>query len=74
MRLFFAIAAAKGLIVTTAGTTNAFQQSPPPTTQCYPAIDDECFGKTIDRRTHVIPLQKALQGHPEAGALWENIR
>ena len=80
MRLFFAIAAAKGLIVTTADTTNAFQQSPPPTTQCYLAIDDayeswyqKRFGKTIDCRTHVIPLQKALQGHPEAGALWEKM-
>ena len=25
----------------------------------------------IDPTTHVVPLNKALQGHPEAGALWE---
>jgi hypothetical protein len=40
MRLFFAIAAAKGLTVTIADTTNAFQQSPFPTHQCYLAIDN----------------------------------
>jgi len=25
----------------------------------------------LDPTTHVVPLNKALQGHPEAGALWE---
>jgi hypothetical protein len=30
MHLFFAVAAAKGLTITIADTTNAFQQSPPP--------------------------------------------
>jgi len=27
----------------------------------------------IDPATHVIPLIKVLQGHPEAGALWEQM-
>jgi hypothetical protein len=80
MRLFFAIAAAKGLTITIADTTNAFQQSPPPTQQCYLAIDDayrswhrKRFGCNIDPATHVVPVEKALQGHPEAGALWEKM-
>ena len=80
MRLFFALSAALGLVVTTADTTNAFQQSPAPSVPCYLEIDDayaswhlKHFGTAIDRRTHVIPLLKALQGHPEAGALWERM-
>jgi hypothetical protein len=31
------------------------------------------FGKDEDPRTHVIPVNKALQGHPEAGVLWETM-
>jgi len=80
MKLFFALSAAEGLIVTFADTTNAFQQSPPPTEDCYLEIDEayvswykKRFGKTIDPHTHVIPVLHALQGHPEAGALWERM-
>ena len=80
MKMFFALAASQGLVVTTADTSNAFQQSPPPTRQCYLEIDDayrswyqKRFGKDIDPRRFVIPLHKALQGHPEAGALWEGM-
>jgi hypothetical protein len=40
MRLFFAVAAAKGMTITIADTTNAYQQSPPPTKKCYLMIDD----------------------------------
>ena len=79
-RLFFALVAAKGLIVTFGDTTNAFQQSPPPTEPCYLQIDDaycswfkKRHGRTVDRHTHVIPVLHALQGHPEAGALWERM-
>lgn len=28
------------------------------------------FGKDIDPTKYVIPVNKALQGHPEAGVLW----
>jgi len=78
MRLFFALAVLHALIVIVADTSNAFQQSPPPTEQCYLQIDDaycswyrKCYNEDIDSATHVVPLHKALQGHPEAGALWE---
>jgi len=78
MCLFFALAALHALIVIVADTSNAFQQSPPPTEQCYLQIDDayrswykKHYNMDIDPSTHVVPLHKALQGHPEAGALWE---
>jgi hypothetical protein len=80
MRLFFAVAAAKGLTITVADTANAYQQSPPPTNKCYLQIDDayrswhlKRYGTDVDPKTHVIPLDRALQGHPEAGALWEKM-
>lgn len=78
MRLFFALAAIHGCTVTIADTKNAFQQSPPPTEQCYVAVDDAIqswyskrFGVQLDPKTDVVPLNKACQGHPEAGKLWE---
>jgi hypothetical protein len=78
--MFFAIAAAKGLIITTADTSNAYQQSPPPTQKCYMMIDDafrswyhKRHGVDLDPKTHVVPLEIAMQGHPEAGALWETM-
>ena len=78
--LFFAVAVALGLVVTIGDTTNAFQQSPPPTQKCFLQIDDAVrswyqkrHNKDIDPRTHVILLEHALQGHPEAGALWERM-
>ena len=74
MRLFFAVAAAKGLTVTVADTKNAYQQSPPPSRKCYLMIDDayrswyqKRFHKDVDPKTHVVLLEKACQGHPEAG-------
>ena len=80
MKMFFAIAAIRNKIITIADTTNAFQQSPPPTKPCYLEIDDayrswyrKRFGEDIDAALYVIPLGRALQGHPEAGALWEQM-
>jgi hypothetical protein len=80
MRLFFALAAIHCLIITFGDTTNAFQQSPPPTRKCYLRIDDayaswyyKRFGILLDRSAYVIPVERALQGHPEAGRLWETM-
>jgi hypothetical protein len=57
---------------------DAYAHSPGPSTPCYLRIDDAFadwwfrkFGKHIDRSL-VIPIQRALQGHPEAGRLWED--
>jgi hypothetical protein len=80
MRLFFALAAVHMLIVSFGDTTNAFQQSPPPTRKCHLYIDDayaswyhKRFGTHLDRHAYVIPVERALQGHPEAGRLWETM-
>ena len=80
MRLFFALAAMESFLVSFADTVNAFQQSPPPSIPCYLEIDDayaswylKRFGKTLDRRKQVIPVERALQGHPEASRLWERM-
>jgi hypothetical protein len=57
-----------------------FNSPPPPSEQCYLEIDDaycswhlKRFAANVDPRTHVIPLQRALQGHPKAGVLWEKL-
>ena len=78
MHLFFALTAVHGLIVLIADMTNAFQQSLPPTEQCYLQVDDaycswykKHFHIDLDPTTHVVPLNKVLQGHPEARALWD---
>ena len=80
LRLFFAICAEKGLVVGFGDVTNAYQQSPPPTVDCFLEIDDTIadwyqrkFGVILNRLKEVIPLYKALQGHPEAGVLWERM-
>ncbi len=48
--------------------------------QCYLQIDDayqswykKCYNVDINPTTHVVPLHKALQGHPKAGTLWEHM-
>jgi Reverse transcriptase (RNA-dependent DNA polymerase) len=79
-RLLYAIAEFLGKVVTFADATNVYQQSPPPSNQCYLMIDDayhswylKHFDVSLDPATHVIPLNRALQGHPEAGILWERM-
>jgi len=80
MCLFFALAVLHALIVIVADTSIAFQQSPPPMEQCYLQIDDayqswykKRYNADIDPAAYVVPLHKVLQGHPEAGALWERM-
>jgi Reverse transcriptase (RNA-dependent DNA polymerase) len=77
MRLFFALASGLGLILYGADCTNAYANAPSPTHPTYLRIDDmyadwylRRFGVDVDRGM-VLPVLKALQGHPEAGALWE---
>jgi hypothetical protein len=80
MRLFLSISAVKGMRITYGDTLNAYQQSPPPTKQCYVTVDDahhswhkKCHGTDINPKAQVVPLGRALQGHPEAGVLWETM-
>jgi len=57
-------------------TTNAYQQSPLPTKPCFLEMDkiyqswyQKKFTEHIHPEKYVIPLGRALQGHPRAGAL-----
>jgi hypothetical protein len=77
MRLFFALSAAMSFVVMGADCTNTYANSPSPTQATYVRIDDAYAnwylfrqGKEGDRSL-VLPVLKALEGHPEAGALWE---
>jgi hypothetical protein len=57
--------------------TNAYANSPPPHQSTYVQIDDQYADWYLHRhgvavsRDKVLPVQHALQGHPESGALWE---
>jgi len=80
LRAFLAICAVRGYYICFGDVENAYQQSPPPTVECYLEVDDTVFdwylrkfNVKLDRFKEVIPLFKALQGHPEAGALWERM-
>jgi hypothetical protein len=79
MRLFFAICGRLCMIIVYGDTDNAYQNAPPPTEPCYLEIDDayrswykKRTGIDIDPRAYVIPALRAIQGHPEAGRLWED--
>jgi len=70
----------RGYYIAFGDVENAYQQSPPPSIDCFLEIDDTIddwylhrFGRKLDRLKEVIPLFKALQGHPEAGVLWERL-
>ena len=76
-RLFFAIAANLNLKVYGGDAKDAFAHSPGPEMPTYLAIDDayaewheSTTSKPLDR-SKVLPIQRALQGHPESGRLWE---
>jgi hypothetical protein len=63
-----------GFVVMGADCTNAYSNSPSPTQAIYVRIDDAYADwyrsrheKEVDRSL-VLPVLKALQGHPEAGA------
>ena len=76
-RLFFALAAHLNLKVYGGDAKDAYGHSPGPETSTYVTIDDQYadwykhkYGKEINRRK-VLPVLRALQGHPESGRLWE---
>jgi hypothetical protein len=79
MKLFFALCVLLGMIVTYGDVDNAYQNSPPPTEPCHLEADEaycswykKRFGKDIDPKRYVIPALRAIQGHPEAGRLWQD--
>ena len=80
LRAFVAMCANRGFYICFGDVENAYQQSPPPSIDCFLEVDDTIadwyerrFGIRLDRAKEVIPLFRALQGHPEAGVLWERM-
>jgi hypothetical protein len=76
-RMFFALAANLGYSVYGGDAQDAYAHSPPPETPTFVQIDDAYaewyfarYNIQIDRKL-VLPVQHALQGHPESGRLWE---
>jgi hypothetical protein len=76
-RLFFALAARLSYRVFGGDAQDAFAHSPGPTVPTFVHIDDAYadwyatkHGIPVDR-SMVLPVLRALQGHPEAGRLWE---
>ena len=75
-RLFFSLAASRNYIVMAGDATNAYAQSPPPSESTYVNVDapyidwyEQKFGIKLTTDM-VLPVQHALQGHPESGVLW----
>ena len=80
LRAFIAVCVNRGYAISFGDVENAYQQAPPPTYDCYLEIDDTIadwyearFGVVLDRKNQVLPLFRALQGHVEAGVLWQRM-
>jgi hypothetical protein len=76
-RLFWAITAAESLITLGCDVANAFAEAPPPTVPFYMEADDQfrdwwvnCMKRPPLPKGYVIPINRALQGHPESPRLW----
>ena len=72
------MATLKGYRIYGGDAKDAYAHSPPPSVPTYVSIDDQYadwykwkYGVDIDRKM-VLPVQHALQGHPESGKLWEH--
>ena len=75
-RIFWGSVAAKNLIVRGADASNAFAEASAPDIPLYVRVDTqyrewykERFNIEIPPN-HVLPVQKALQGHPESSRSW----
>ena len=76
-RLFVALCAADGLTIYGGDAKDAFAHSPGPSKPTFMKLDDAFVdwykkrtGVTLERDL-VMPVLRALQGHPEAAKLWE---
>ena len=76
-RIFYALAAAEGLLCFGSDVSNAFGEAPPPK-QGFFIRPDRAFrdwweskGRPPIPEGWVVPVLAAMQGHPESGRLWE---
>ena len=78
-RIFWATAALKNLKVYGADVSNAFAEAPPPKAPLYVTIDKpfadwwKSKGRPPIASGHVLPVKRALQGHPESPRLWAEL-
>ena len=77
MRVFTAVSAHKNYLIGDGDATNAYAQSEPPSEPTYVRVDRQYqewymtkHGKRIELGM-LLPVQHALQGHPESGRLWQ---
>ena len=77
-RLFYAVSAAENMLVFGADVSNAFAEAPPPKQPFFIRPDrafNEWWTNHLKRPAippgHIIPVLKAMQGHPESPRLWE---
>ncbi|KAI2502314.1 hypothetical protein MHU86_12118 [Fragilaria crotonensis] len=77
-RLYWAVTASEGLLAMGADAGNAFAEAPPPEEPFFMKIDDQYMEWWIEHLGNdpippgfVLPVNHALQGHPEASRLWE---
>lgn len=75
-RIFWAAAALKNHRIYAADVSNAFAEAPPPKAPLYVRIDEQYREWWINKgnkpipRNLVLPVKRALQGHPESSRLW----
>jgi hypothetical protein len=76
-RIFYALSAVENLLVFGSDVSNAFGEAPPPK-QGFFIRPDKAFhgwwkskGRPPIPDGYVIPVQAAMQGHPESPRLWE---
>ena len=76
-RTFWALTALHNYNVYGADATNAFAEAPPPSAPLYVTIDrqyrewwENVKGRPPIPKGYVLPVQHALQGHPESPRLW----
>jgi hypothetical protein len=76
-RLFYGISAAENLLIYGADVSNAFSEAPPPKQGFY-ILPDRAFKEWWEAKGlkplepgQVIPVMRAMQGHPESSRLWE---
>ena len=77
-RMYWSLTASHNLLAMGADAGNAFAEAPPPLQKFYMRIDDQfrhwwthCKKRPHIPKHYVLPVNNALQGHPEAPRLWE---
>ena len=76
--LFYAVSAAENLLIFGADVSNAFAEAPPPKQGFFVRPDRAFHEWWVNHKQrspipdgYVIPIQSAMQGHPESPRLWE---